>query len=716
MKDNLNHEQPHLSADTEKSTYQYYNRDLSWLSFNYRVLEEAKDKELPLYERIKFLAIYSNNLDEFYRVRVAYYQSLLHVAKTRKDSLKYDPEQIIMRINEEVNRQQEEFVEIFAIDILPELAEHNIILYNDLKLLDAHREYISQFFHQEILPFIQPVLIEVGSIISFLQDNVIYLAIKLFRKSRKTNVIKKKSPRYALIKMPTNHLPRFIEMPKTDENHYISFLDDILKYNLNIIFPGFHIDSCYSIILSRDADIVIDDEFHGNVAEYIKKGLSKRKTGAPAKFTYDRRMPMDFLRVLIKLFNLSHEELIPGPAYHHFADFFKFPNPLAPRLQLEEIQPMEHSGIAQYLSMISAMKARDWMLHFPYHSFQYVLRLLQEAAVDPKVVEIKATQYRVATNSAFVNALIGAARNGKKVTVFVEFQARFDEENNLQIANLMNKAGIKVIPSIPGLKVHSKVVLILRKSSKEKNLKGYTFISTGNFNEKTAKIYSDHGYLTANQDIANECNLLFNVFEDRTFTYNFKHILVAGFNLKSTLKLLIDREIKNVSEGKKGHIVLKVNGLEEPMMMDKLYEASEKGVKIDIINRGVCSLIPNQSFSNNIKIVRIVDRYLEHARVYWFHNDGANDIFISSADWMKRNLNRRIELAVKIEQQDLKQELMDILNLQLSDTVKASLLDENHQNIRVQPHGNEAAVRSQIETYNYLKSKIYPNKSDVLEN
>lgn len=684
----------------------FFNRDISWLSFNYRVLEEAKDESLPLYERIKFLAIYSSNLDEYYKVRVAYYRSLLDLPPENRVKLKYDPDAVLKNINDEVGRQLTEYGDILTQHILPKLRKNNIILYYNENghIHIKHREYINNYFFVEVLPHIQPVLLEKGNILSFLQDNVIYLAIRLFKKTRK-NKVKKRKSRYAIIKIPTHHLPRFIELPEIDHKNYIIFLDDIIRCNLHVLFPGYVIDSCHSIKVSRNADLLIDDDFQGDFVEKIRESIRKRKTGAPSRFLYDRDINKKFLKLLQEVFNLSPEDLVPGGRYHNFSDLFGLPNPLSPKLECQPIVHLNHKGLDHYSSMIEAIKERDWLLHVPYHSYKYVIKFLNEAAVDPKVEEIKTTQYRVATNSAIVSALISAARNGKKVTVFVEVQARFDEENNLFFSKQMKDAGIKVLSSIQGLKVHAKVALVLRRSSKDKQLKGFSFFSTGNFNEKTAKQYADLGFFTYNQDMAKEADKMFDYLEKRQLNYTFKHLLIAQFNMKNEFIAKIDREIENVKKGKKGYMILKMNGLEEPKIIKKLYEAGQKGVKIDLIVRGVNRLIPNQPYSPNIRIIRIIDRFLEHARIYVYYNDGEYEIFIASADWMKRNLNRRVETGVPIRDPELKQELLDGLKIQLADNTKARLVDENLNNIPIERKEGEPEVRAQMDTYKYYIEK-----------
>ncbi len=689
--------------------FKYYDRELSWLSFNYRVLEEAMDKSMPVYDRIKFLAIYYSNLDEFYRVRVASYRSLLTLADNQLEKLDYKPELILENINKEVIKQQDKFEHIFYNEILPDLAEKRIILLQDEALNEVQTDFLQSYFLQEILPDVLPVLLTKGDVLSFLQDNVIYLAVKLFKKKskRKNNNSKLKPkvhklPQYAIIKVPTHKLPRFIELPKSNGNNYIIFLEDIIRKQLKILFPGYLVDSSYCIKISRDAELPIEDEFKGNLVEKIRKGLKKRKTGLPARFLYDKTIPKDFLSLLKIAFNLSSKDLIPSFKYQNINDLWSFPNPVGTELETPMTPKLHHHELDKTPSILEAVREKEYMLHFPYHSYDYVIRFFNEAAIDPKVEEIKTTQYRLATNSAIVSSLISAAINGKKVTVFVEFKARFDEEANLNFADRMTEAGINVISSLPGLKVHAKAALVLRRAlTKNGKRKGTAFLGTGNFNEKTAMIYADHGYFTSNDELIGEVESLFNYLENPSLKVKFNHFLVPKYNLRAEFKNKIEREINNVKEGKKGYILFKMNSLEDKKMINRLYEASMAGVKIDLIIRGICCLVPNMPFSENIKVVRIVDKYLEHARMYMFFNDGKNEMYISSADLMKRNLNRRVELMVPIYNEKIKNELLDILQIQLGDNTKARVLGQSVNTWTLLDQSGKK-IRAQIGIYNYL--------------
>ncbi len=680
--------------------YKYHDRELSWLSFNRLVLEQIKDKELPLFERIKFLAIYSSNLDEFYRVRVANQRSLIGLKKKNIKNLDYKPKKVLENIKEEVLKQQIDYENEYYNQIIPELEESGILIFNNQKLEDKHIYFIKEYFSNELFPEIQPVLLSSsGAVMSFLKDNVIYLAIKMQRKDRPHNI----KPRYAVIQVPTNTLGRFIQLPDYKGKYFVIFLEDMIRQHLTNIFPGYNILSSYSIKLSRNADLMIEDEFSGDILSKLRKNLKKRKTGFPARFSYDRTMPDDLSEVLKLAFNLTEEDFFSVGKYLNFSDFFTFKNPFSPKFELEPVKSLKHPIFEQYDSIFSAIDKHDILLHFPYHTYNYVLKFFNEAAIDPYVIEIKTTQYRVATNSAIVNALIAAAENGKDVTVYVELRARFDEASNIKFADKMKKAGIHIIAGIPGLKVHAKVALVTRKvSDKEKS---YVFTGTGNFNEKTAKQYADEGFFTSEKRIIKDIKKIFLYLETPLETFEFKNILVPRFNMIDVFKEKIDREIKNSKQGKKAHLILKMNGIGDKEMIDYLYQASSENVDIELIVRGICKLKPRMPYSKNIKITRIIDRYLEHSRIYAFYNSGEWEVYISSSDLLTRNLRRRVEMMVPIYDKELINEIIDILHIQLRDNTKAKFLDENINNIKKERKNNSKKYRAQVDTYTYLKEK-----------
>lgn len=688
-----------------ENIYEYFKRDISWLSFNYRVLLEAEDDALPIYERIKFLSIYSSNLEEFYEIRVADHRAVI-VKKNYTEESGDEAEETLAEITREVNRQQREYYRIFSGKILPELHRQNIYLYQDSRPAAFHEEFVHNFFNEEVFPFLSPVMIQAGDIRTFIRDRRLYLVIRMIKKSKRMS-----DPgyvpeyHYALMKIPYAKVPRFIELPAHEGKFYIMFIDDIIRANLSSVFPGYLIDGCYSIKISRDADIYLDDEKMGNIVENIRRKVKKRKIGALSRFMYDSSMPDDFLAFVCDAFGIGPDDLVLGGRYNNLQDLMKLPNPRGKKLEQQVPVPMRVPLLDEMESVFKVVKKKDVLLHFPYQSFDYLIRFLMEAAFDPKVEEIKITQYRVAENSAVINALISAAQNGKKVTVFVELKARFDEENNMSTAERMEQAGIQIIYSIPGLKVHAKVAVILRRDSDDGGKrKDFAYLSTGNFNEKTAKVYSDMALLTSNAEIIGDIKNVFAVLEEKTTEPSFAHLLVARFNMVPELTRMIRREIEHVEAGRRGRIVLKMNGLHDRNMIDELYRASEGGVEIDLIVRGICCLIPDRPYSRNIRITRIVDMFLEHSRIWYFYNDGQEDLFLTSADWMRRNLNRRIETAFPILVPEIKQEIIDILKIQMSDNVKACRIDGGLQNNFIRDD-NPLKVRSQRAIYEYLKRK-----------
>lgn len=688
-----------------ENSHKYFKRDISWLSFNYRVLLEAEDETLPIYERIKFLSIYSSNLEEFYEIRVAEHRGVI-MKKNFTEESGAEAEETLAEITEEVNRQQREYYRIFS-KVLQELNRQDIYLYQDSRPEPFHEEFVHNFFNEEVFPFLSPVMIQAGDIRTFIRDRRLYLVIRMVKKSKRmAEPDYVPDYYYALMKIPYAKVPRFIELPTHEGKHYIMFIDDIIRANLSSIFPGYVVESCYSIKISRDADIYLDDEKGGNIVENIRKKVKKRKIGALSRFMYDSNMPDDFLAFICNAFGITTDDLVLGGRYNNLQDLIKLPNPRGKELEQQVPSPMSVPFLDEMGSVFRAVKKRDILLHFPYQSFDYLIRFLMEAAFDPKVDEIKITQYRVAENSAVINTLISAAQNGKKVTVFVELKARFDEENNMSTAERMEQAGIRIIYSIPGLKVHAKVAVILRKDTEDGcKRRDFAYLSTGNFNEKTARIYSDMALLTSNAELITDINKVFAVLEGKLAGPTFRHLLVARFNMVPELTRMIHREIEHVKAGRKGRIVLKMNGLHDQNMINELYNASENGVEIDLIVRGICCLVPNRPFSANIKVTRIVDMFLEHSRIWYFYNDGEEELFLTSADWMRRNLNRRIETAFPILNAEIKRNIIDILNIQLQDNVKACLIDEHlHNNFK--RDGNPVKVRAQLAVYEYLKNKI----------
>ena len=687
--------------------YKYFKRDISWLSFNYRVLLEAKDKTLPVYERIKFLSIFSSNLEEFYKVRVSGYHSSL-VEDIKEESVD-EALGTLAEINREVTKQEEEYSRIFNNEILSELKDNNIILYQSDDVKPFHRDFVTKYFNEEVFPYLTPMIIQKDYIHSFILDARIYQVISLIRRKKKDVDTDDYQYTYAIMKIPYTKVPRFIELPSHNGLNYIMFIDDIIRANLSSVFPGYKVGECYSIKISRDADFSIEEEDHANIAEKILKKVRKRKIGAVTRFQYDKSMPDYFLKYLCDTYEIEEEELLASGRYLNLDDLMSLPNPTDKKLTADIPTPLRIPEFERNSSLLRVLRKQDVMLYFPYQSFDYLLRFLMQAAFDPKVLEIKVTQYRVAENSAVINSLISAAKNGKKVTVFVELKARFDEENNYLTAETMQQSGIKIIYSLPGLKVHAKLAYV-RKRSKDPEvpIKGYAYLSTGNFNEKTARVYSDMGLLTSNQEIITEINELFHILEGQPQSMKFKHLLVAQFNMLDALKTMIDNEINHVKNGDKGRIILKMNSLEDKKMIAALYRASEAGVEIDLIIRGICCLVPNQSYSKNIKVTRIVDSFLEHSRIWYFHNNGNPTYHLTSADWMARNLRRRIEAAFPIYCEKHRKQITDILDIQLNDNTKACFIDENLNNIY--KSNNEHKVRAQNTIYDYLKEVTKTNE------
>ena len=684
-----------------ESKYNYFKRDISWLSFNYRVLLEALDEHLPLYERINFISIYSSNLEEFYKIRVADHKAVASGATESDEETVQSARELVEEINHEVNRQLDDRVRIYEEKILPALRKNHIIFYQDRHVEPFHQQFIKDFFREEIFPYLQPVPVSKDKIVSFLRDNRLYLAIRLYPKENRNPA--NRQPFYFVMKQPYAKVPRFIELPKQDKNYYLMFIEDIIKANIDTIFPGYDVDSSYCIKISRDADILIDESANtSEIIEQVKTKVKKRKIGAVCRFVYDRAMPDDFLDFLVDAFRINRQELVPGDKHLNMEDLRHLPNPNNAVRPIRKPQPMKLACLDERESIFRYVEKKDLLLHYPYHSFEHFIHFLYEAVHEPTVREIMVTQYRVAENSAVINTLIAAAQNGKKVTVFVELKARFDEENNLATAEMMKAAGINILFSLPGLKVHAKVALVLRRDKQGHKLPSYAYISTGNFNEKTATLYADCGLFTCNPVLVNDLHNLFRTFQGKENPV-FHRLLVARFNLIPELNRLIDHEIELAKSGKQGRIILKMNALQDPAMIERLYEASQAGVKIDLIVRGICCLIPGRKYSRNIRVTRIVDTFLEHARVWYFGNGGKPKLFLGSPDWMRRNLYRRIEAVTPILDPDLKRELSDMLSIQLSDKRKACFVDDHLRNRWKSARPQKEKIRSQYTFYEYLK-------------
>ena len=676
----------------------YIHRDISWLGFNYRVLQEAKDPNVPLMDRIKFMAIYSSNLDEFFRVRVANHRNLDRTGKKTRKTLGFQPAEILKQILKIVNEQQLEYSDIFFKQILPDLRKEGIHVIRRQEMTDIQRQYVEDYFTDNMLPYVQPVLLLKQKIKPFLNNGSLYLALQL-------KDIKTSQSRYAVVQVPSDQMERFVELPSPDDTQrYIIMLDDIVRHSIAWIFPGFHIIESYSIKLTRDAELYIDDEFSGDLLEKIRKSLNKRKVGPASRLVYDRTMPEEFLSYLMRVFDLTEYDLLPEGRYHNNSDFFGFPNFGLDHLSEAPLAPIHVHDLEQHADIFEQIRKKDHFVYPPYHSYESVIRFFEKAAVDPDVSHIKIVQYRVAKRSRIMNALMEAVRQGKHVTTFIEIKARFDEEANLGWGETLEKAGVEVIYSMPGIKVHAKVASVIRREHGEDRV--YSYFSTGNFNEQTARVYSDMGIFTADERLTLESVRLFNYLETKNKEgIKFEHLLVGMFNLNTDLDDLIQKEVELAKAGKPAKIVLKMNSLQEPNMIEKLYAAGKAGVKIDLIIRGICSLVPGiKDISDNIQAVSIVDRFLEHSRVFIFNNGGDPKYYLSSADWMYRNLHRRIEIILPVYNPDIKEQINDLIELQLKDNVKARSLNHNQVNEYIinQEH---AQTRSQMESYLYVKRR-----------
>ena len=676
-------------------------RDLSWLAFNARVLQEAADLTVPLRERIRFLGIFSNNLDEFFRVRVATLKRMVHFGNKGKMHLEINPEQILQAIQITVLNQQSEFNRIWD-NILQELKKEKIFLTTEKDLTPEQEAFVRVYYDEEVSPNVIPLMIESIPDFPYLRDKSFYLGVVM---SMQDSALKRK---YALIEVPTRAIGRFIILPSPPNEHHIILLEDVIRFNLPDIFSYFGYNNYQSHVfkVTRDAEIDIDNDISTNLIQKIQKGLKNRRRGKPVRFVYDKEMDPALLEYLIQRLNLSkRDNLIPGGRIHNFRHFMDFPKSVF-NGQSKSRKPFDHPLLVER-RVTDVVMEQDVMLHFPYHSFNPVIDMLREAAIDPDVTSIKITCYRLAGQSKIVNALINAVRNGKQVLVMLELRARFDEEANLQWKERLEEDGVKVLIGIPNMKVHAKLCVIRKRVTDR--IIHYGFVSTGNLNESNAKVYADHALLTSNREIMADANRIFNYIEHyKTGTHFLKActaILPSPTFARNEILKLINGEIKNAARKKKAFIIAKMNSLSDEKIIDALYAAARAGVEIKLIVRGIfCMITEHNKFVNPIKAVSIVDEYLEHARVWIFHNGGKEKVYISSADWMVRNLDHRVEATCPITDENIKKEIKEILNIQLSDNVKARWLDKELNNEYVRTE-DQISVRSQIETYKYLHQK-----------
>ena len=657
--------------------------EISWLSFNNCILDEAADLNNPLYERIKFLAIHSSNLDEFFRVKIR--KLLIKKSKKNKD--------LLDKILSEVNLQQNRFGAVWNNSILPELQANNIVYYENKELLSEHLHEIEYYFKSIILSYIQVIYISVNHPKTyFLNNRSLYFLVKLKDSAGNYN--------YAYLNIPSDKLDRYKQLQSQGDMHYIISIDTIIRNCLPFIFPTGKVVACYAIKLNRDENYLIEDENSDLIAK-IEAKIEERKRGSSTRFLYDANMDPETISVCKKAFRLHNNEMIKGGTHHNFYDLFKFPNPLKPNLQGANYPGLKHMPFESSKSIFEIIEKQNQLLHFPYQSYYYVLQFFNQAAINRNVLEIKITLYRISSQSLIANALISAAKNGKKVTVFVEVKARFDEYNNLFWSREMKNAGIKIIQSMPNLKVHAKVAMVTMKD-KYGNKKNYSYLSTGNFNESTANVYSDFGFFTSEKKYADDLKKVFAFLKTKKKAEPPKDILAAGFNMKDQLIKLIDHEIENKKADKEAAIFLKVNGVDEKDIIDKLIEASKAGVEVTLIVRGICTLLPGiKNVSENIKIYRIVDMFLEHSRIYRFANNGQEKIYLSSADMLSRNLNRRIEVAFPLYDEMHIEEINKIIQFQLEDNTKKRIINSEGNN-ELDILNIDVPRRAQTEVYNWI--------------
>jgi len=678
-------------------------RDISWLSFNGRVLQEANDPGVPLKQRILFLGIHSNNLDEFFRVRVATLKRMVELSgKKANMHFEENPSEILDQIQVVVLQQQNEFNRIWE-DIVQELKKERIFLVTEKNLNKEQKDFVKRFFDEEVRSNIIPLLIETLPTLPYLRDKSIYLGVVMRKKESAYE------QKYALIEIPAKSVGRFVILPSKPGEHQIILLEDVVRFNLPYIFSYFGYDhfDAHIFKVTKDAEIDIDNDLSTTLVQKIEHGLKNRRKGKPVRFIYDKEMDAGLLEYLIRRLNLSRRDnIIPGGRIHNFRHFMDFPDVFEKKGA--KAQPFRHPALKNSLRVTDTILEEDIMLHFPYHSFDPVIDLLREAAMDPTVTGIKITAYRLASNSKIINALINAKRNGKEVVVMLELRARFDEEANLEWKNVLEEEGVKVLLGIPNMKIHAKVCII-KKRVGTRTIQ-YGFVSTGNLNEKTAKVYADHCLLTSNRNVMADINRIFRYIENPKTGLSqikaCKTLMVCPTNMRRQLAQMINKEIRNARAKKEAKIILKLNSLSDALLIEKLYDAAHAGVEIHMIVRGIfCAKLQSKKYKNPVTAISIIDEYLEHARVLIFHNGGKEKVFISSADWMVRNLDHRVEAAIPITDEDIQRELKEIIHIQLKDNVKARWLDNELSNNYVSSAGKKK-IRSQVETYHYLQQKI----------
>ncbi len=684
---------------TKKLKSEFINREISWLSFNERVLQEAEDKSNPLIERMRFLGIFSNNQDEFFKVRVATLARAKGISKKAIDPMDFDPNETLSEIHFIVLKQQQKFEKVFQ-QMMAELKKENIHFVNETQINAEQKKFVESYFETNVRPNLAPLMLSGKTTFPQLNDVSAYLAIELGYKTKTT------ANAFALIEIP-RMLPRFIELPSLGNKSFVMFLDDVIRYRLRKVFGIFDYDyvKAYTIKLTRDAELDVDDDLSKGLVEKMSRSLSQRKRGQYVRINYDYEMPQVLLDFILKKTKIKdRENIIPGSRYHNKKDLMKLPDFGRKDLCFTPILSIDHPALKGKSSIMDQLRIRDILLHYPYHHFSHVIDLLREAAIDPQVRTIRISIYRVAKNSQIVNALMSAAKNGKRVIAVIELQARFDEENNIGITRTLQEAGVRVIPGVPGLKVHSKLIQISRKEGGR--TVRYVHIGSGNFHEGTAAVYSDVSLLTANRAIGSEVRRIFEFFESNYQRIAFRHLIVSPFGTRRKFNELINAEIIQAEKGKPAWITIKMNNLVDAGMIRKLYEASEAGVKINLIIRGTCSLVPGLAGkSMNIQVRSIIGRLLEHSRILAFCNASKPLYYISSADWMTRNLDHRVEVTTPIYDEKLKQELQDYLDIQMDASAKARIIEKSLKNEYLKPPVSKLTFDTQLKAYQYFKKK-----------
>ena len=680
-----------------KDKNSYINREMSWLQFNARVLQEAEDESVPLIERLRFLGIFSNNLDEFFKVRYATIKRIDQAGKTGRSELGgYAASELLEKITQIVIKQQSESLLILK-KIHLKLEEEHIYFIKEDQIDESYHAFIKNYFLQYVSPALVTIVLSDQIDLPMLKDSAAYLACRMRLKNHKSQ--------YALIEIPRT-MDRFVVLPKTGNADHIIMLDDVLRYCLHDIFSIFEFQdvAAHMIKITRDGELDFDSDLSKSFIEKISDSVKHRQVGEPIRFVYDQTIDDETLHYFMTKMSIeSNDSVIPGGRYHNRRDYMDFPSLGRTDLLYEKISPLPVKGLSLERSIFSTISQRDFLLYTPFHTFSYIVKFLREAALDPQVKTIRITIYRLAQISHVASSLINAAKNGKKVTVAIELQARFDEQANIDYAEQMVSEGINLLFGVRGLKVHSKMCIIEREE--ETGIKRYGFLSTGNFNESTAKLYTDFTLFTADQRILKDIVKVFDFFQTNYKIFRYKHIITSPHYTKSKIFKLIDVEINNVKQGKPAYIKIKLNSISSYMMIDKLYEASRAGVKIQMIVRGICCLVPGiPGMSENIEIISIIDKFLEHTRMLVFCNDNDPKVFISSADWMTRNIENRVEVTCPIYDEDIKHELMDIFEICWNDNVKARILNETQNN--VYKRNDMPRVHSQFDTYDYFLKKL----------